>query len=500
MKFFRTLISFIAVICITAIPALADSEFTMAGYDPEDVYRSWESNLFFERMEERSGISFNFNQFTDKKAWQDELKRYKSGENLPDVLFKAELSPAMMIELYSEGVIIDLKPYLAEHAPNLWKLLNDNPEYMEETSLPTGEIVALPHIDFMPLQNCMWVNTKWLNRLGLSMPEDRESFTEMLIAFKNEDPNGNGSSDEIPLSFIGAYDLKYLAHAFGIVANDFNIYEKDGKAYFAPLDNEFRNFIKWLRELYDNKLLDEQGFFQADMLRRVTDAKSTQKYGVLICPIVSQVLPQEWSKDYSVIPPLEFEGNKIYRRLSSPVTSGTFAITSKCESPETMLKWVDYLYSLDGAILASEGVENIDYVIDGDGSWRKTASAQSADFLSRTAITTGAAPPGITSTSFQDKFFDDSVRHITQQIKLMSDYVVSTFPPINLSFEQEDELIPMQDEIGRYVDESIARWVIGEWNIDDESFKEFESGLRERQLESFMAFWQQLLYNRKEAI
>ena len=212
------------------------------------------------------------------------------------------------------------------------------------------------------------------------------------------------------------------------------------------------------------------------------------------------MLPQEWSKDYSVIPPLEFEGNKIYRRLSSPVISGTFAITSKCESPETMLKWVDYLYSLDGAILASEGVENIDYVIDGDGSWRKTASAQSADFLSRTAITTGAAPPGITSTSFQDKFFDDSVRHITQQIKLMSDYVVSTFPPINLSFQQEEELIPMQDKIGRYVDESIARWVIGEWNIDDESFKEFESGLRERQLESFMAFWQQLLYNRKEAI
>ena len=116
---------------------------------------------------------------------------------------------------------------------------------MEETSLPTGEIVALPHIDFMPLQNCMWVNTKWLNRLGLSMPEDRESFTEMLIAFKNEDPNGNGSSDEIPLSFIGAYDLKYLAHVFGIVM--ILIYEKDSKAYFA-LDNRFRNFIKWLKK------------------------------------------------------------------------------------------------------------------------------------------------------------------------------------------------------------------------------------------------------------
>ena len=129
----------------------------------------------------------------------------------------------------------------------------------------------------------------------------------------------------------------------------------------------------------------------------------------------------------------------------------------------------------------------------------RLASAQSADFLSRTAITTGAAPPGITSTSFQDKFFDDNVRHITQQIKLMSDYVVSAFPPIKLSFEQEEELIPMQDEIGRYVDESIARWVIGEWEVDDDSFKEFESGLKDRQLESFMEFWQQLLDNGKEA-
>ena len=48
----------------------------------------------------------------------------------------------------------------------------------------------------------------------------------------------------------------------------------------------------------------------------------------------------------------------------------------------------------------------------------------------------------------------------------------------------------MQNQIGYYVDMQIARWVLGEEEISDETFAAFEQQLRELGLTEFMAFWQ----------
>ncbi len=495
-KILTVCLTFCFVIC--SFYSAASEEYILAGFDPEDTYRDWETNRFFSRMEDRSGVYLSLRQFTDEKEWQQELKNYETEEELPDALFKAELTPAQTIELYENGAIIDLKPYLAENAPALYKLLSENSRFMQEITLPDGAIAALPHIDFLPMQNCLWVNTEWLKKLGLDMPDDLQSFEEMLKAFRDGDPNGNASADEIPLTFIGSYDLKYLSHAFGFIADDFNIYNENGKAVFAPQHENFRSFITWLNKLYKEKLIDNDGFTQSDMLRRVTDAKSLNKYGVVITPIISQVLPNEWSSSYSVMPPLKYNGRQIYRELASPITTGTFAITSKCKDPEGLLQWVDYLYTLDGAILASEGVKDEDFLVDGDGTWRKTQDAQTSMFLSDYVIETGAVPPGITSTEFQKKYYDEDVMHLTSQMELINQYSVEAFPTMPLNFSQEQEIIPLQQSIGRAVDEQIARWVIGETPIDDESFEEFYNTLQESGLECFMNFWQERLDEREK--
>ena len=45
------------------------------------------------------------------------------------------------------------------------------------------------------------------------------------------------------------------------------------------------------------------------------------------------------------------------------------------------------------------------------------------------------------------------------------------------------------------MDEQLARWVLGEEEISNESFAEFERQLNEMGLESFMTFWQDVLDN-----
>ena len=50
----------------------------------------------------------------------------------------------------------------------------------------------------------MFVYKPWLDKQGMDVPETTEEFKDMLIAFRDQDPNGNGKKDEIPyLSWMG---------------------------------------------------------------------------------------------------------------------------------------------------------------------------------------------------------------------------------------------------------------------------------------------------------
>ena len=492
----RRTLTFLLLISLLTMPfASFGEEFvTMAGFEDQDTFRNWSENHFFQRMQEKTGIVFQFEQSMSLEAWNTRKASFLEPQAvLPEVLFKAELSPAQSIQMLKEGVLIDLAPLIEEHAPNLYALLEQYPQVREAITLPGGQIAALPYINMANTQNCLWINKEWLAELKLEMPTTAEELTRVLQAFVQDDPNRNSKKDEMPLSYLGVYDLKYLGHAFGLAANDFNIFANGGQAKFMPLQENFRPFISWLRDMYVKGLIDKDGFTAVDSLRRVTEAKGTNKFGSLISPLPNYILPREWVGSYAVVAPLIYEGEQIYRNVAPMATPGTFALTSACADPTAMLSWVDYLFSEEGAILASSGLEGVDYLVDGDGTWRKTEPASQSSFLATSSIVTGVTPPGVSSDDFQRRYTDRMVRNLSEQIDLVADIATDPFPPFSLTYDQEQKLAPLQKAIGRYVDESIARWVLGEWTVDDASFKSFELELDRLGLQEFMLIWQGLL-------
>lgn len=498
----KSVISFM-LICLMLIPltAPASEPPVMAGMEDQDSYRIWSDNLFFKRMEQRTGLVFEYRQATGSQEWE-KIKAgfYEPQADLPQVLFKAELSPAETIDMLDAGILIDLAPLIEENAPNLYRLLEENPDVKAAVTLSGGRIGALPYINLTPSQNCLWINQSWLAELKLDMPTTAEELEAVLRAFKDGDPNRNAKADEVPLAFLGAYDLKYLAHAFGLAANDFNVFEKDGRAGFMPMEPAFREFIRWARALYKEGLIDKEGFSTADTLRSVTDEKATVRYGALISPLPTYILPASWTEQYAVVPPLIYEGEQVYRSISPRATPGAFALTAACEDPGMLLRWVDFLYTGEGAILAASGEEGIDYLVDGDGTWRKTEAATQQSFLGSVSIMTGTTPPGVSHDAFQRMYSDQIVRRVSEQIDLVSAVARDPFPPFSLTKAQEETIAPLQAALGRYVDESIARFVLGEWEISDEQFSEFESEIETLGLDQFLLFWQDVLDSSMEEV
>ena len=470
-------------------------DYLMEGYDGGVNYRSWETNLFFQRMQEKTGVSFELRQYTDAEKWQARKDELMTGKDLPDVLFKAELGNDEVRDLYRDGYIIDLKPYLETYAPDLWKLLQEHPEWEKAITMADGAIPALPAINTLQSNDAMWINTAWLNRLKLEMPTTADELTEVLRRFKTDDPNGNYQQDEVPLAFLGMWELRFLGHAFGIIDNDYYVAEKDGVVTSSLTTDGNRAFLTWLHQLWTEGLLDKDGFSTTDTLRKITDEKAAIPYGLILTSTPLTILPQTALEQYAMMDPLVYEGKQVYRDLTGDLIRGTFAITSSCKEPEKLITWVNYLYTEEGRQLAYYGVEGEDYLWNEDGMWEWNAPLETVanDILPNHTISEGGTAPGYENARFQLLYRDEATRTAVTALNRLKQYAVIPYPPVTLDAETEKRVAEIQNDLSRYAERTMARFVTGDIELTDENWEQFCNTVEEKGLQEMIDIWQKAI-------
>ena len=87
--------------------------------------------------------------------------------------------------------------------PGLSARLAEVPAVQQRITMPDGEIYYFPIVSagcfHCQYSTKMWVYKPWVDQLGLKWPpETPDEFADMLRAFRDGDPNGNGKQDEIP--------------------------------------------------------------------------------------------------------------------------------------------------------------------------------------------------------------------------------------------------------------------------------------------------------------
>ena len=483
---------FAAPVSPASAEELQAPDYVMEGLDESSSGHDWETNLFFQRMQEETGISFEFRQYTAKENWDSRKLEIGEGENLPDVLFKAALTDQETLRLTERGILIDLKPYLEEYAPDLWALLEAHPDYLAAITLEDGSIRALPSINELPTNNLMWINESWLKSLQLEMPTTAEELTEVLRAFKTRDPNRNARADEIPLTTLGMWDLRFLGHAFGITDNDYYLSLKDGKAATSLTTDENRAFLTWLHELWQEGLLSHDSFTMIDSMRQVTDENAALTYGMLLSNTPLSVLPVAAMDSYSVLEPLTYDGKQVYRALVGPLTKGTFAITKVCPEPEKMIAWVNRLYTEEGCLLLQMGREGEEYFWNENGNWEWMADLQTVadEVLTHVTLGDGGVAPGIITRDFQEKYEDNATRRLVVQMAEVQEYAVTPFPPVYLTEEDAKAVAALQSRIAPFAEKRMAEFVTGDVPLDDAHWESFTAELDRLGMPEMLALWQ----------
>ena len=112
--------------------------------------------------------------------------------------------------------------------------------------------------------------------------------------------------------------------------------------------------------------------------------------------------------------------------------------------------------------------------------------------LSELTVYESGEMPWLFPLAFNDKYVETNVGRMNDELSALQAQTVKPFPTYTLTAEENAYVGSLQLELGRYVDEMLARMVLGEIKINDKTKAEFLSGLEQRGVADMIAFWQEI--------
>ena len=319
------------------------------------------TNDFTKWLEEKTNVHIEW-QLAQGDTTQAINLKMASGE-YPDAFLGCDFSNAQLLSYGENGIFIDLKDLIDGHSYNFKEILNNRPDIEKSITL-NDAIYGLPRVNESIntlYAHKMWVYKPWLDKLGLEEPATTEEFYEMLKAFKEKDPNGNGKADEVPLAARGIpanYGIEmFLMNAFQYTSET-RLYIEKNKVKFSANTDGYKEGLKYLNKLYSEGLLASDVFTIDRTAITALGESETPVLGAatgLYTGMFCLTTDPERCDEFTPIPPLlGSTGERQTPKANYLTYPGRFCITSSCKYPEVAMKWIDYFYSYE-AYLKSSG-------------------------------------------------------------------------------------------------------------------------------------------------
>ena len=229
-------------------------------------------------LEEQTGVDIQFVVFpaNSRDAATQVSLMVAGGEELPDILFGfGGITKATAKEYIRDGYFADLRPYFTTDAFYTRQALDtyyaDSPEtlaitekFMIDTVIDpvSGAAIGFPGLFNNPSDSNLshiWINQVWLDKLGLQQPTTVDELYNVLVAFRDQDPNGNGLKDEIPALCRANHNqsalLQWITNAY-IFEYDKYKFNIENDVVYAPYDQpEYREALIFISKLVSEGLL-----------------------------------------------------------------------------------------------------------------------------------------------------------------------------------------------------------------------------------------------------
>jgi putative aldouronate transport system substrate-binding protein len=313
--------------------------------------------------------------------YSEKLTALLASNNLPEVIIGGPMDM-----LVSQDAIIPLDDKLGD-MPIMTAFLdkynadNDINIYSYIRYAVDGKLYSLPEITGTKVAYALSIRQDWLDKLNLQMPKTTDDWKNVLAAFRDGNPNGDGK----PVIPFSGY-MGWAFSAYGIRTNSLShtgTYATNGStdAYFV-IDNgkyipifehpHYKEALQYLADLYANKLIDQEYLVtnKSDNNRNELWSNGTSGSGYGYSSNDVQIATQALQK---VDPSKKMVGAPVpvgpYGDQLLPARRPIWAsmhITPAAEKNgnlKQILQFMDWGYSEDGIRLFSFGVEGKSYTM-----------------------------------------------------------------------------------------------------------------------------------------
>ena len=328
----------------------------------------WNDNEFYQEMERRTGVHLEF-EMVSSADYQTNFNLMIASGNLADMIYVGASYYAEGVDAaIDDGYFLDLTDLVDEYMPNYEKVRTSDVQYELLSTTDSGRLGAVYELRQSKQGPWLglWIRQDWLDDLGLETPVTFDDYHEVLTAFKNE----KGATAPLILNFSGS-DGEFGTMSGGLnVLNSWQL-DETGKVNFGPYMDAWKEYVTIMHQWYTEGLIDPDFMATdertADMAKVVTGASGLFA-ALYTMPSVYEAASEDPNMNLAPVnPPVMNEGDEGHIRLRDSYTSGNTAISADSENWEVALRWLDYLYTDEGALLANYGVEGDTFEFDENG-------------------------------------------------------------------------------------------------------------------------------------
>lgn len=307
-------------------------------------------------LEKKHGIKINWQVYYNSD-WSEQKSLLLASGDLPDAFFGSIcLKDTDVVQ--NKAYFVELSDLIDQNMPNLKAVMKKEPELAARMKDRDGKIYSL--VKKLPLRpqvcgNVMYINKTWLDNLALESPKTTDELKDVLEAFVTRDPNGNGVRDDLGITASASqtalsYCLRNYLFPFGTMVSRSDDYMGlvDGKPVFMPVENNYKEGVKWFHDMYAKGIIDPEFFTQEDSMRVV---KLQAAGGSQVGLFSGWTADAEAGNNAGEFVPLESVTGPDGRRHVEnardflDVSDRELMITNKCKSPDKLLKWADDFYT-----------------------------------------------------------------------------------------------------------------------------------------------------------
>ena len=454
---------------------------------------------------EDTNVNTNFIEVAGS-SWKEKINILFSTNALPDAI----LGDISVEEKYTQ--LYPLDEFLTEEiAPNIVKFFNSRPEYWEILKAPDGHIYSLPTGDetyWNAIDSQMFINENWLKAVGKEAPKNAAELKEVLEAFKNGDPNGNGdTTDEVPMTFRGIWGwgdgMENALAAFGVFESGSHVMTKDGEVKLAAKQDEYFEALKFFHELYEEGLIDSECFTQSSDQYKAKLAEEVDKYGVVIT-----YDKQDKTRNWLPLLLADKNGN-ITVGLNNIEHVDGFSICKTCKNPGALVRWYDYCNKDVETVLNwnrgvkgemwkdAEGHEGMIELLN-DPEIQKAKGANNREELRRMQSFSGKSPSYM-DLSYQDIIYSNQPKKLKPQLNQMvieKGYGVKSLPAGFSSKENSERRGLLLTDIDNYLNKFVATSIVD--GIDEKGWETHLKTLEKLKVDEYVKLCQEFVDSRKK--